>query len=208
MNNNKTNSSLVYANLMNEAKARINAVSFILQTEAFVPNLIIEEFCLLQFRMICEIVAIGCLVAHDDTHEATTSQIRSEFSANSIMKKLEDLDLDFYPRPLTLSKNSLGLHAEDIQNDFLSKDDLLKLYAICNSRLHIGNLKNILKEKRNLTPDLNKVTKINDDFKKLLNQHRISLLGGEKQFMCTMAIEDQKILASVAIGEHRSGARV
>ncbi|MGE3580605.1 MAG: hypothetical protein AB7J28_04280, partial [Hyphomonadaceae bacterium] len=57
----------VYASLMEEIKYRHRALNLAAanKIEGLGP-LLCEEFCYLQLRMICELLALGCLVAHDD----------------------------------------------------------------------------------------------------------------------------------------------
>src|ERR1017187_2239008 len=62
----------LYAFFMAEIKVRIGAINAIGGTiEHRVPALIVREFCFLQFRMICELIALGCLTAHGDIKETT-----------------------------------------------------------------------------------------------------------------------------------------
>ncbi len=56
----------LYANLMEEAKIRIDALNMGLNGSVVVPGQIIREFYFLQLRMLCELIALGCLVTHGD----------------------------------------------------------------------------------------------------------------------------------------------
>src|SRR5690242_15713425 len=56
----------LYAGLMTEIKVRINAINTGTMNQIPVPPPLVKEFCFLQIRMICELVALGCLVAHGD----------------------------------------------------------------------------------------------------------------------------------------------
>jgi hypothetical protein len=56
-----------YATLMDEARARLDAIPIIHSALGpFVPTYVVDESAYTQLRMVCEIIAIGCLVAHGD----------------------------------------------------------------------------------------------------------------------------------------------
>jgi hypothetical protein len=60
----------LYCNLTEEIKIR--HMSIVAAIQGFAPRqpqIIISEFCSLQLRLICEIIAIGCLAAHGDIQE-------------------------------------------------------------------------------------------------------------------------------------------
>jgi hypothetical protein len=60
----------LYTNLMEEAKIRLLTVSA--ATDRIVlPAPILREFCFLQFRMVCELIALACLTAHGEIGTAT-----------------------------------------------------------------------------------------------------------------------------------------
>ena len=85
-----TQIATLYADLMEEAKARIAAIdTAINKTTALLPPTFIQEFCFLQLRMLCELIALGCLVAHGDIAE--TSKLKAEWSADDIIKALKKI---------------------------------------------------------------------------------------------------------------------
>jgi hypothetical protein len=51
----------IYSLLMQEAKARLFATDAALEGRTGLPNAMICEFCFLQLRMLCELIALGCL---------------------------------------------------------------------------------------------------------------------------------------------------
>jgi hypothetical protein len=56
----------LYCGLMEEIKIRQQVISTILERKLSLPVRVAHELCYLQLRMICELIAIGCLVAHGD----------------------------------------------------------------------------------------------------------------------------------------------
>jgi hypothetical protein len=56
--------------------------------------------------MICELIAMGCLVAHGDLDHAT--KLRREWAADRIMEELEKLHPHFFPATVSINSNSTG----------------------------------------------------------------------------------------------------
>ncbi len=56
----------LYANLMSEVKVRMASIETICNNQNGLPGPLVREFCFLQLRMICELIALGCLTAHGD----------------------------------------------------------------------------------------------------------------------------------------------
>src|SRR5216683_4237681 len=93
----------LYAGLMEEAKARIALVVALIDGKVTTEGTplsapILREFGFLQLRLLCEVVALGCLIAHGDIKATQTSRVRKMWEADRIIAKLEDLHPDFYPR--------------------------------------------------------------------------------------------------------------
>jgi hypothetical protein len=55
-----------YSILMLEAKHRLLAMDTALEGKTGLPRPAIREYCFLQLRMLCELIALGCLTAHGD----------------------------------------------------------------------------------------------------------------------------------------------
>lgn len=129
----------LYAALMEEVKIRIDAVN--LGTMSFIPVVpaLVKEFCFLQIRLICECIALGCLVAHGDLD--LSSRLRKEWAADKIMGELESLHPDFFPQAAKQSRTPEGMHHLDFDNNKLTKEGLLKIYNECGGVLHKGGLK-------------------------------------------------------------------
>ena len=54
----------VYLHCMVEIKERLRVIETIQSIE--MPSLFVKEACFLQLRYVCELIAIGCLVAQGD----------------------------------------------------------------------------------------------------------------------------------------------
>ena len=85
---------------MEEVKLRFSSVDAALNGGTSLPPLHVREF-FLQLRLLCESIALGCLVAHGEiTTTRLTSKLRKEWAADRIINQLEQLHPDFYPHPV------------------------------------------------------------------------------------------------------------
>jgi hypothetical protein len=68
--------SHLYANLMEEIKIRTGAID--IGTSGQLPLMapLVTEFCFLQLRMICELIALGCKIARN------SDPLRGGFASN------------------------------------------------------------------------------------------------------------------------------
>jgi len=96
--------------------------------------------------MVCELIALGCIVAHGDITEA--AKLKTEWSADTIIKTLEELHPEFYPQPSKQEVKGPGKFVlQAITSGFLTKTDLLTLNGKCGSVLHRGNFRKLLSSK-------------------------------------------------------------
>src|SRR4051812_46140926 len=104
----------IYKNLMEEVKIRIDAVVSMFDKK-IIPDPLIEEFCFLQVRMICELIALACLIAHGTIISHDAKKIQKQYKPADIMQQLADINPDFYPHPLKSTRTGpTSIHYEDI----------------------------------------------------------------------------------------------
>jgi hypothetical protein len=126
--------------------------------------------------MLCEVVALGCLVAHGDT--TATRRLQKAYKADDILKRLEELHPDFYPVPFEPQFGINALNMSDMKGDFLRKEDLVRLYGKCGDVLHKGNLQKMLSAKPQVLHEPYKEVGFwGQKILNLLSVHRISRLG-------------------------------
>ncbi len=189
----------VYANLMAEAHVRIRALDKLVSNYQDWPPLVLEEFCYLQLRLLCEMIGLGCLIAHDDIKNR---DLLGSWNIPVVMKKLEKLKPDFFPLPKKLTFPNGGIHVEPSTAPALTKDELFKLHAITGSKLHRGSAKGLLAELG--TQKLILVDEITAWAKKiihLLEQHVISSANGKRHWIVILSHADNGGRPSVFIAE-------
>lgn len=168
-----------YAALMEEIKVRITTIQKIALNKEAYPAPIVKEMCFLQFRMICELISLGCLVAHGDIQEIKSARFQTVYQADNIANSLQKLHPDFYPRPFKQVNPRPGhFHLEPVAGPHLTKEKMIALNHACGSVLHKGSLKKLLKAKN---PTQLSFPEIQDHLQmivNLLDSHIISLIGG------------------------------
>lgn len=174
----------LYVALMEELKRRRNIVADVLQGKFDLPQGVAVELCYLQLRMICELIALGCLAAHGDIPATRSGKMQKAFAPGTILAELEKLHPEFYPVPgeqVRAADGSISLRA--IKEGFLTKDDLVALWGECGNRLHRGSMKNI---SRPFVVDFNRIAEWDRKVLRLLSHHQIRLKDDRYQLWVLM----------------------
>jgi hypothetical protein len=99
------------------------------------------EFCYLELRMICELIAISSLIAHGDIPATKAKRMRSAWEADRILRIMSNLRPDFFPLAVMPTADSDGgTTFVDNPNGVLTQGQLISLYRECGKILHRGNL--------------------------------------------------------------------
>jgi len=172
---------------MEEAKQRISWLNIVLAGKTGFPNVAVQEFGFLQLRILCELIALACLTAHGDLPDAKEKTLREEWNATKILKRLERLHSDFYPKPVSMRELGPGRkHFDDITSGFLSKADLISLYGRASDLIHRGSVAKLLTPKSPWPTDTTEITGWGQKICVLLSHHHIGHLGGETYLLCIL----------------------
>ena len=182
-----------YLHILAEIKHRLEAVNQVLEGRVPIAAKIAEELCILQFRFVSELIAIGCLVLHKDLALSKSGVLAKAWNAGQIFKRLARLHPDFYPQPL---KPETGdkLKWEAFDGSFMTKDKIVDAYdREFGAALHRGTIRRIFKE----DPPLNfpKIQERRLELINLLNRHTI--ISADRQHICHFNM--------CPIGEHPTG---
>jgi hypothetical protein len=204
----------LYVKLMEEVKYRAWGINMALDRPHEVPPPLVREFCYLQLRMMCELVALGCLVAHGDI--ANNKYFQKAYKADEILNQLDGLHPEFYPAPAVptiIQMNELnpisGKPRQNIQLapltvPFLKKNELIALYRRCGDILHKGNLRKLLsqQDEPNAPTDLYSDIKIDGQkMLALLSNHTIMRIGRKFYFLVHLSVTALGGIVQVNIGE-------
>lgn len=174
----------LYCTLMREIKLRTYTITGTLEGNNPFPAFAAFEFCYLQFRMICETIALACLAVHGDIPATRTSKFKTANEADWILKRLGELHPEFFPVPITMKQVGHKLFSVSAPppGSYLKKTELLKLYGKSGAFLHRGTFSNI---RRPLSTDFDKVKECAEKIVRLLAQHQIRLSDGQA-FLVTL----------------------
>jgi len=190
---------------MDEVKVRIDCISTTCNGRGSYPTVITREFCYLQLRMLCELVALSCLVAHGDMASLQSHKIGKAYSADEILDRLTKLRPHFYPIAVRQELHfgppqSFTLHGIDPSP--LPKEHLLSLYGKTHRHLHRCTLKKMLSmdtpidTKVNIPEIISWAQKLND----LLSTHTIAI-NEREAIICTLRNMDNNNKVQVATVE-------
>lgn len=194
----------LYSDLMEEIKIRITAINLGTSGQLWMlPGQIIREFCFLQIRLICELVALGCLTAHGDLEKVT--KLKKMWEADRIMEELEKLHPDFFPIPVRQEMNTpaKGRHNIEAIKGRLDKNGLIDLYHECGSYLHKGSLRNLLNGNSPRLVNFPDITSRAQKIEDLISVHAVFMSGGETVFICVLRSIDDNLKSQTSIAEKR-----
>jgi hypothetical protein len=191
----------VYAALMVEVKARIACTYQCVSGETKLESWADTELSYLQLRKMCELIALGCLVAHGDIKEIQTPHFQKQWEPPKILKGLHRLRSDFYPTPVSVSINDGRIEMREIGGGFLTRPELLRLHGRCGEKLHRGSLRSVLDAKKRGSADI-PPSEAAQKMTRLLDGHYIRSKGSKRLIVCRM--NDEKGDVQVISTEQRS----
>jgi hypothetical protein len=133
-----------YSNIVSEAKGRLGiidrALARPLPDDGLMEYVAVSDLCALQFRKTFEAIALGCLLVHGDL--PGTKRLRDDtYRADKLLKALEKLHQDFYPKPCTLTRyDNGGMEIGEVTEEWLTKNALKKYYFEFDHEMHVGTL--------------------------------------------------------------------
>ncbi|HEV2498753.1 MAG TPA: hypothetical protein VGY31_04135 [Terriglobia bacterium] len=171
---------VLYCRLMEYIKWRIEAVlrtlTMVKAQQHYLDNRLAAEFCLLQLRVCCELLAIGCIAIHTDVPQ--TKVLQRMWNADAIMTRFEKLKPEFFPFPVRSEKGEDGTFVQHEVVDALTKSELTKMYNFFGSLLHTGTFELYAKPKVR-TYDFSLIEDFVSKLIRLLNDHTYQLHDGK-----------------------------
>ncbi len=133
-----------YLPLMHEFAIRADLVSRAFDGYLGLTAPFSREFAYLQFRRMCELIALGSLYLHGDLPNAQQRALTKEWNAERLMKLLHRQHPFAYPQAIERTKTENGWHIQaNCKPDALTYSEFLKLYAECGALLHRGTIRTV-----------------------------------------------------------------
>jgi hypothetical protein len=163
-----------YCSLMEEIKLRMEVVGQCLSEPVLRPRFM-YELCFLQFRMICELISLACLVAHGDIAGTRSKWFRKSIDVPAMMNQMERLHPEYYPRPAReVHHSNSEIEWVDLTEGYLTKTDLIELYTRAGEVVHRGSYRKVF-EQQVPARTSEEVVRWRDKLVTLLSLHRIVL---------------------------------
>lgn len=141
-----------------------------------------------QLRKCLELIAMASITANESEYKAAHDTFKKQWNASLIVKDIERINPDFYPKPI-LHKDTLDGHKIDLNpdGDFLTKKQFIKLYEWCGARLHALNpYREDRDEGAKYINDLHDIEQARQRIIRLLSQHRVVLTDDRTEIWCLM----------------------
>lgn len=196
-----------YCNIMEEIKLRIKVIDYFLfgAGHSLYEATTLESVSL-QLRKILELTAMATLVANKKEYAKVYSNFAKTWNAEYLLKDLARINSKFYPVPIIKEQSDeVGLKRNlvDRPNDYLTKEEFIKVYKKCGSIMHASNPlgRKIGYEyyKKNLPEWRQKVLN-------LLNTHKIHLLNETGFYLIHMKEEKDDKVHFYTFGRHEKAS--
>src|SRR5690348_14610209 len=179
----------LYLQCMVEIKERLNITNAILQSD--LGALFVHEICCLQYRHICELIAIACLAAQGDFQ--TQRAFRDEYNPAKIFNALRGLYPNFFPQPSTIT-TSAGHHHLDANSkpDAYREADITKLWSMCGDDLHRTSVTKFLKKAAKAPPPVKVHQRHMTGLVRLLETHVIAIQSSKDRVLLDVRLRDEE----------------
>jgi len=189
-----------YSEIMREVSQRLWWLDRILTGKTGMSALLVRDSGFLQVRMICELIAYGCLMVHGDIEETQTPKLQKEYQADKIMRQLAKLHPDFFPQAHVKIAVGPGRWHFEMMERALNQREFGEFYGRCGDALHRGSLAKIIAERGTLALDLTSLNAAAETVKRTICCHSIALLDGGTRFLCDLT-PTIKGAVNIVIGE-------
>lgn len=183
----------LYLHCMVEIKERLSLIRGILPAD--IPDLFKNEICSLQFRHICELIAIACLAAQGDFK--TQRAFREAYSPADIFNALRTIFPRFFPQCTTVTftpgKDGRRDHHHLKANskpDAYKDADIVKLWGRSGNDLHRASVKKYLKATFGSPPSLDTILRHLRGLIRLLETHVVPIGSPDSKLLLDVRLSD------------------
>lgn len=180
-----------YLKLMHEIVVRLDLVSAACYGQLNLMPPYAMEYCYLQYRRICELLALGCLQLHGDLPAAKSTSASKEWNADKIMSLLHRHHSHAFPQCVTSTKTPDGWsYVANSKPNAMTRSEFKVLYSKCGQVLHRGTIRTIEAEKPFEKSDYDQLIQWSHKIVDLLNQHFISRSDGKGLYFVSLKAEE------------------
>lgn len=179
-----------YLALMHELSIRIDLVAQACDGKLNLTPPFAREYSYLQFRRMCELIALGCLQLHGDLPLANIQSTKKEWNAEKIMKLLHKSHPHSFPQCITREKTPEGWHIQvNSKQNALTREEFKILYCECGEVLHRGTIQTLQGSGDFDEKDYQKVIDWQRKIVDLMNEHFIGRANGIGYYIISLRTE-------------------
>jgi len=179
-----------YLPLMHELALRIDLVAQACDGKLNLSPPFAREYAYLQFRRICELIALGCLQLHGDLPLVSTKKIKKEWNAERIMNLLHKDYPHVFPQCITRTQKNGGWHIEaNCKPDALTREEFKKLYNECGEVLHRGTIQSVENSSYFDEKDYQKIIDWQKKIVDLMNEHFVGRANSQGYYIVSLRTE-------------------
>jgi len=168
-----------YLPLMHELAIRIDLVAQACDGKLNLSPPYAREYAYLQFRRMCELIALGCLQLHGDIPQAQTQSVKKEWHAEKIMRLLNKSHPHSFPQSVIREQTSDGLNIRaNSKPNALTLEEFRTLYSECGEVLHRGTIRSLQTSENLKESDYHKVISWQRKVVDLMNEHLVGRANG------------------------------
>lgn len=176
-----------YLPLMHELVIRIDLVAHACRGKLNLSPPYAREYAYLQFRRMCELIALGCLQLHGDLPSTQTQSAQKEWNAEKIMRILHKSHPHSFPQCVIREKTPDGWNIKaNSKPNALTLEEFKKLYSECGEVLHRGTIRSLQTKGPIDNNDYQKVIDWQNKIVDLMNEHLIGRATGNSFYIISL----------------------
>lgn len=176
-----------YLPLMHELVIRIDLVAHACEGRLNLPPPYAREYSYLQFRYMCELIALGSLQLHGDLPLAQKKSIRKAWNAEKIMKMIHGDHQHAFPQSVVREIDSKGHQFScNTKPNALTLSEFKKLYLKCGEVLHRGTIQTIKASFLHTSHDYQRILHWQSKIVDLMNEHFIGRANGKGFYVISL----------------------
>lgn len=181
-----------YLPLMHELAIRIELVAAACDGNLNLTPPYAREYAYLQFRRMCELIALGCLLLHGDLKIARGQGVKKEWSAEKIMKMLHAEHPHAFPQSMVMERDAATKQVTMRANskpEALTLQGFQKLYAKCGEVLHRGTIRSLAASPQISETDYQQTVDWQRMVVDLMNNHVVTRASGAGMYFTSLRTE-------------------
>jgi hypothetical protein len=181
-----------YLPLMHELAIRSDLVGAACDGKLNLTPPYAREYAYLQFRRMCELIALGCLLLHGDLSLAKTTSAQKEWNADKIMRMLHSAHPHAFPQCAIQERDEQSKRVTIRANskpNALTLQEFKRLYAECGEVLHRGTIRSLEGSTSITEADYLRVMDWHRKLVDLMNQHIVARTSGDSMYFTSLRTE-------------------